>query len=61
MFGRKGKLPAQQRLIIYPRLYTVAELGLPAKNPFGERADEPAWSRIPCAWPGFATGSRPTA
>ena len=38
MFGRKGKLPAQQRLIIYPRLYTVAELGLPAKNPFGERA-----------------------
>ena len=38
MFGRKGKLPAQQRLIVYPRLYPVAELGLPAKNPFGERA-----------------------
>lgn len=38
MFGRKGKLPAQQRLIIYPKLHTVAELGLPAKNPFGDRA-----------------------
>ena len=37
MFDRKGKLPEQQRLIVYPRLYTVAELGLPAKNPFGER------------------------
>lgn len=40
MFNRKGKLPDQQRLIIYPRLYPVAELGLPAKNPFGERIAE---------------------
>ncbi len=40
MFARKGKLPLQQRLIVYPRLYTVADLGLPAKNPFGERAAE---------------------
>jgi uncharacterized protein (DUF58 family) len=40
MFGRKGKLPVQQRLIVYPRVYRVAELGLPAKNPFGERAAE---------------------
>jgi uncharacterized protein (DUF58 family) len=38
MFDCKGTLPEQQRLIVYPRLYTVAELGLPAKNPFGERA-----------------------
>ena len=38
MFSRKGRLPEQLRLIVYPRLYTVAELGLPAKNPFGERA-----------------------
>ncbi len=37
MFTRRGTLPEQQRLIIYPRLYSVAELGLPAKNPFGER------------------------
>jgi len=40
MFGRKGKLPGQQRLIVYPRIYRVAELGLPAKNPFGERTAE---------------------
>ncbi|MCX6031271.1 MAG: DUF58 domain-containing protein [Chloroflexi bacterium] len=40
MFSRKGTLPRQDRLIIYPRLYTVAELGLPAKNPFGERRSE---------------------
>ncbi len=43
MFNRKGKLPDQQRLIIYPRLYPVAELGLPAKNPFGAR---PADARL---------------
>jgi uncharacterized protein (DUF58 family) len=40
MFGRRGRRRAQQRLIIYPRLYSVAELGLPAKNPFGARAAE---------------------
>ncbi len=40
MFNRRGALPEQQRLIIYPRLYPVAELGLPAKNPFGERPAE---------------------
>jgi uncharacterized protein (DUF58 family) len=38
MFSRKGRLREQQRLIVYPKLYTVAELKLPAKNPFGERA-----------------------
>ena len=37
MFSRRGTLPRQERLIVYPRLYTVAELKLPAKNPFGER------------------------
>lgn len=37
MFTRQGRLALRQRLIVYPRLYTVAELGLPAKNPFGER------------------------
>jgi uncharacterized protein (DUF58 family) len=40
MFGRKGTLPKQDRLIVYPRLYTVAELGLPAKNPFGGQRSE---------------------
>jgi uncharacterized protein (DUF58 family) len=34
-FSRRATLPAQQRLIVYPRLYPVAELGLPARNPFG--------------------------
>jgi uncharacterized protein (DUF58 family) len=38
MFNRRGILPEQDRLIIYPRLYSAAELGLPAKNPFGGRA-----------------------
>jgi uncharacterized protein (DUF58 family) len=38
LFSQRATLPTQQRLIIYPRLYTVAELRLPAKNPFGERA-----------------------
>jgi uncharacterized protein (DUF58 family) len=37
MFNRRAKLPARARLIIYPRLYSVAELRLPAKNPFGPR------------------------
>jgi uncharacterized protein (DUF58 family) len=40
MFNRRGTLPDQDRLIIYPHLYGAAALGLPAKNPFGERAAE---------------------
>jgi uncharacterized repeat protein (TIGR01451 family) len=40
MFNHRGTLPDQVRLIIYPRLYSASELGLPAKNPFGERAAE---------------------
>ncbi len=43
MFNRKGKLAGEQRLIVYPRLYPVVELGLPAKNPFGAR---PADARL---------------
>ena len=35
MFDSKGTLGDRQRLIVYPKLYTVAELGLPAKDPFG--------------------------
>jgi uncharacterized protein (DUF58 family) len=37
-FSRKALGPKQDHLIIYPRLYSVAELRLPAKNPFGDRA-----------------------
>jgi uncharacterized protein (DUF58 family) len=37
-FARRGTLPGQQRLIVYPRLYPAEALRLPAKNPFGERA-----------------------
>lgn len=35
-FDTEAQWPMQQRLIIYPRLYSVAELGLPSKSPFGE-------------------------
>ena len=35
-FSRSRALDNEERLIIYPTLYTVAELGLPTKNPFGE-------------------------
>jgi uncharacterized protein (DUF58 family) len=38
LFSRKVTVPQQDRLIIYPRLYSVSELRLPAKNPFGERS-----------------------
>ncbi len=40
MFNRQGTLPHQDRLIVYPRLYSALELGLPAKNPFGEHVAE---------------------
>ncbi len=39
-FERQARLPGEHRLIIYPRLYTAEALGLPAKNPFGDRASE---------------------
>jgi len=35
-FNSKARLPNTQRLIVYPRIYGVAELQLPSKNPFGE-------------------------
>lgn len=34
-FSRKASLPQQNNLIVYPRVYSVAELRLPSKNPFG--------------------------
>lgn len=36
-FSTKGILAHRDRLIIYPHLYTVADLRLPTKNPFGEK------------------------
>lgn len=42
-FDRHAQLPEVQHLIIYPRLYSVAELGLPSKNPFGEHR---AWQSL---------------
>lgn len=35
-FNTEVQWPVPQRLIIYPRIYSVAELGLPSKSPFGE-------------------------
>ncbi len=40
LFSRKGVVQSEQRLIIYPHVYSAAELGLPAKNPFGERPSD---------------------
>jgi uncharacterized protein (DUF58 family) len=37
-FSRKAARAGRDHLIVYPRLYSVAELRLPAKNPFGARA-----------------------
>lgn len=39
-FDRQATLTQIDRLIVYPRIYTVEELGLPPKNPFGERRSE---------------------
>jgi len=35
-FSSKARLPGTQRLIVYPKIYSVAELQLPSKNPFGD-------------------------
>ena len=40
LFSRKALASKQDRIIVYPRLYSVAELRLPAKNPFGERGSK---------------------
>lgn len=37
LFDRRAGREDKQYLIVYPRLYPVSELRLPAKNPFGER------------------------
>ncbi|RLT34645.1 MAG: DUF58 domain-containing protein [Chloroflexi bacterium] len=34
-FNRAARFPDEQFLIVYPRIYSVAEMALPAKNPFG--------------------------
>lgn len=36
-FENAAALAPEQRLIVYPRLYPVADLRLPARNPFGAR------------------------
>jgi len=36
-FSTKGTSSRRDSLIVYPRLYSVADLRLPAKNPFGEK------------------------
>ena len=38
LFDRRASPSEQDRIIVYPRLYSAAELQLPAKNPFGEQA-----------------------
>lgn len=35
-FASKARLPKIQQLIVYPKIYSVAELQLPSKNPFGD-------------------------
>lgn len=40
LFNRKALASKQDCVIVYPRLYSVAELRLPAKNPFGERGSQ---------------------
>ncbi|UCC85596.1 MAG: DUF58 domain-containing protein [Anaerolineales bacterium] len=37
LFSRKALTSQRDCVIVYPRLYSMAELRLPAKNPFGER------------------------
>ncbi|HEM61904.1 MAG TPA: DUF58 domain-containing protein, partial [Chloroflexi bacterium] len=36
-FSTKATSPRRDFLIVYPRLYSVADLRLPAKNPFGQK------------------------
>ncbi len=40
LFSRKALASKQDCIIVYPRLYSVADLRLPAKNPFGERGSK---------------------
>ncbi len=36
LFSRQMTVPQRDRLIIYPRVYSLEELGLPAKEPLGD-------------------------
>jgi uncharacterized protein (DUF58 family) len=40
LFARRAKRHNCEHLIVYPRIYSVAEMRLPAKNPFGDRRAE---------------------
>jgi uncharacterized protein (DUF58 family) len=40
LFSRRAKRNNREHLIVYPRIYSVAEMRLPAKNPFGDRRAE---------------------
>ncbi len=40
LFNRRLTLAERQYLIIYPRLYSAAELHLPSKSPFGKRGSQ---------------------
>jgi uncharacterized protein (DUF58 family) len=40
LFTRRAKRPNREYMIVYPRIYSVAEMRLPAKNPFGDRSAE---------------------
>lgn len=40
LFTRRAKRHNREHIIVYPRVYSVAEMRLPAKNPFGDRGAE---------------------
>lgn len=40
LFSRRAKRHNREHIIVYPRIYSVAEMRLPAKNPFGDRSTE---------------------
>ncbi len=37
LFEQQGHLPIRDRVVIYPQIWSMEDLGLPAKEPFGER------------------------
>jgi uncharacterized protein (DUF58 family) len=37
LFGQRSTSDERERIVIYPRLYSAADLRLPARSPFGER------------------------
>jgi uncharacterized protein (DUF58 family) len=40
LFTRRAKRDNREHIIVYPRIYSAAEMRLPAKNPFGDRSAE---------------------